>query len=197
MNEDLTKDWVCRVWEQLNFQKQLLVWDAYKCQLMSSVRREVTRGTNTDLGIIPGSLTSALQPAHLSWNKPFKAAYCELYDNWMVNGDKNYTRGSNVCTLSKITCLQWVAKAWESVTEDVICKSFKACGISVKTNGSEDAEIHCLKSGCIAEDAACEIGQLTATLEAESSGDEDPCGDLYKDDDELETNEVVIDEDEN
>ena len=37
MNEELTKDWVCWVWGQLNFQKRLLVWDAYKCHLMASV----------------------------------------------------------------------------------------------------------------------------------------------------------------
>lgn len=61
MNKALTKNWVCRVRGQLNFQKQLLVCDTYKCHLMSSVR-QVTRGTNTDLSIIPGGLTSALQP---------------------------------------------------------------------------------------------------------------------------------------
>ena len=39
-----------------------------------------------------------------------------------------------------------------------------------------------------------EIAQLTAALRAESSDDEDPFGDLDKDDDKLETNKVVIDE---
>ena len=96
MNTDLTKDWVCRVWGQLSFQKRLLVWDAYKRHLMSSVRQEVTRGTNTDLSIIPGGLTSALQPVDVSRNKPFKVAYRELNNEWMVSGDKNYTRGGNV-----------------------------------------------------------------------------------------------------
>ena len=69
INEELTKDWVCRVWGKLNFQKQLLVWDAYKRHLMASVQ-EVTKRTNTDLSGIPGGLTSALQLADVSCMEP-------------------------------------------------------------------------------------------------------------------------------
>ena len=98
------------------------------------------------------------------------------------DGDKSYTWGGNISTLSKVTFLQWVAKAWKSVTEDVVCKSFKACTISVKSDGSQDAEIHYLKRGCIAEDAVCEIRELIAALRAESSDDEDLFGDLDGDD---------------
>ena len=29
MNEVLTKEWIDRVWGRLNFQRRLLVWDAY------------------------------------------------------------------------------------------------------------------------------------------------------------------------
>ena len=35
----------------------------------------------------------------------------------------------------------WVKTAWENVNPVLIRKSFKCCGISVETNGTEDDEI--------------------------------------------------------
>ena len=81
MNEELTKEWVKRGWGTLNFGWRLLVWDAYKCLLMSSVKAVVDRQANTDVFGVPGGLTSLVQPADLSWNKPFKAAYKDLYND--------------------------------------------------------------------------------------------------------------------
>ncbi len=75
MNESLTIDWVKRAWGTLNFRRRLLVWDAYRCHTMPSVKTVVNTHTNTDLSIIPGGLTSIVQPADVSWNKPFKEAY--------------------------------------------------------------------------------------------------------------------------
>jgi len=66
MNEELTKDWVKRVWGSLNFGRRLLVWDAYKCHIMDSVRSYVDKQTNSDVSVIPGGLTSHLQPADVS-----------------------------------------------------------------------------------------------------------------------------------
>lgn len=116
-----------------------------------------------------------------------------MYDEWMVNGDKSYyTRVGNFRAPSKTTCLQ-LSQGMGTRTEGIIHKSFKACGISLKTDGSEDADIHCLKSGFIAEDTVREIVQRTATLETDDS-DKDPLADLDDDVDQLETNKVVIDE---
>ena len=88
MNEELTKDWVKRVWGSLNFGRRLLVWDAYRCHIMTEVRRYVNRQTNTDVSVIPGGLTSHLHPADVSWNKPFKTAYKEKYSQWMATGPR-------------------------------------------------------------------------------------------------------------
>ena len=82
MNEEITNDWVKRGWGTLNFGRRLLVWDAYKCHLMPNVKGVVDKQANTDISIIPGGLTSLVQPADVSWNKPFKAAYKELYNEW-------------------------------------------------------------------------------------------------------------------
>ena len=47
INEELTKDWVKRVWGSLNFGRWLLVWDAYWCHITTEVRSCVNRQTNT------------------------------------------------------------------------------------------------------------------------------------------------------
>ena len=107
MNEELTKDSVDRVWGSLNFGRCLLVWDAYKCHIMDSIKSHVHNLTNSDISIIPGGLTGNLQPADVSWNKPFKDAYKAKYE-WMVSGKKSYAAAGKVCALDKALCLQWV-----------------------------------------------------------------------------------------
>ena len=74
MNEELTKDWVSRPWGLLAFNQRLLVWDAYKCHITDAITSYAKRSTKTDVSIIPGGLTRHLQPADVSWNKPFKEA---------------------------------------------------------------------------------------------------------------------------
>ena len=183
------------MWGTLSFEKRLLIWDAYRCHMMDSVKHEVNKVTNADICMIPGGLTSLVQPADVSWNKPFKDAYRNLYDHWMANGEKSYTPSGNLRAPSKILCLQWVRRAWESVTKEVVCKSFKMCGISVNSDGSKDVEIHCIKSGNVAEDATAEIARQTAALSSSMLADDsDPFADI-EDEGQLETNELVIEDD--
>ena len=92
----------------------------------------------------PGSTTSHLQPADMSWNKPFKTAYRELYNQWMISGEHSFTPAGNMRAPDKLTCLQWVVKAWEAVSTEVVVNSFKICDISTATNGSEDSLVNCL-----------------------------------------------------
>ena len=102
MNEELTKDWVKRAWGSPDFGCWLLVWDAYKYHITADVRSCVNKQTNTDVSVIPGDLTSHLQPADVSWNKPFKTAYKEKYSQWMATDPKTYTADGNVqCTCSQ------------------------------------------------------------------------------------------------
>ena len=102
--------------------------------------------TNTDVSVIPEGLTSHLQPADVSWNKPFKTAYKEKSSQWMATGPKTYTAAGNVRAPSKALCLQWAKECWEALPAKIIQKSSRACGIS------EDGEIHCLKEGGVAAD---------------------------------------------
>lgn len=42
--------------------------------------------------------------------------------------------------------LQWILDAWEQLPNDLIIKSFKGCGLTNALDGTEDNQIHCLKS---------------------------------------------------
>ena len=160
---------------------------------MDSVRVYVDKQTNSDVSVIPGGLTSHLQPADVSWSKPSKTAYKAKYSHWMATGTKSYTAAGNMCAPSKALCLEWVRECWEELPTEIIKKS---CGISVEVDGTHDGEIHCLKPGGVAADTRETINTETANLLAGVSEDdgEDPFTGLEEDDDELEENETVLDD---
>jgi hypothetical protein len=76
MNEDEMSWWVENVWTQrasrASNPKSLLVLDAFTAHRTDTVKRRFYR-KNTDIAIIPGGLTSRLQPLDVSLNKSFKA----------------------------------------------------------------------------------------------------------------------------
>ena len=196
MNEELTKDWISRAWGLLSFNQRLLVWDAYKCHITDAVISHAQKTAKTDVSIIPGGLTRHLQPADVSWNKSFKQVYKALYNEWMATGEKLYTTAANMHAPDKALCLRWVQEAWDSVTTEVVIKSFQVCGISVNTDGSEDGEIHCIKEGQIAAEAFPIITDKMASLFEDSSDDDcDPFAESdLEDEDELADNELTVDD---
>ena len=198
MNEELTKDWISRTCGLLAFDQCLLVWDAYKCHITDAITSHAKRSAKTDVSIIPGGLTRHLQPAGVSWNKPFKEAYKVLYNDWMATGEKSYTVASNMRAPDKALCLRWVKEAWSSVTAEVVIKSFRVYGISVKTDGSEDGEIHCIKEGQAAAEVSHTIAEKAVSL-FEDATEDDNCdpfseSDLEEDEDELADNELAVED---
>ena len=155
------------------------------------------QNAKTDVSIIPGGLTRHLQPADVSWNKPFKQAYRALYNEWMATGEKLYTAAGNMHAPDKALYLRWVNEAWNSVMTEVVIKSFRVCGISVNTDGSEDGEIHCIKEGEIGAEASPIIAEKTASLFEDWLEDDcDPFAesDLEEDDEKLADNELAVDD---
>ena len=84
--------------------------------------------------MIPGGLTRYLQPLDVSINKPFKDELRKKYtDYWME------TKNSNA-KVSQNYLINWVWEVWYSkrISSNMIRKSFKAAGITLNLNGSED-----------------------------------------------------------
>ena len=169
------------------------MWDAYKCHLTEPVKAKVKQ-TRSDAVVVPGGLTKHIQPADVSWNKPFKEAYRSKYEEWLSYGEKSFTTAGNMRAPSKLLCLQWVKEAWESLSEDLIRNSFLACGIYIPIGGSQDNQIHCMKDDGIVSAARAQVEECTRQLLEPTTGTEtgDPFDDLDIEE-ELENNEAVID----
>ena len=75
MTEELMLEWLKTVWGRrprafLN-QPSMLVLDAFKGHLYDSVKNQLCK-MKTELVVIPGEMTSVLQPVDVSINEPFK-----------------------------------------------------------------------------------------------------------------------------
>ena len=148
MTEDTTLRWLREVWGLFSFGRRLLAWDSFRCHRTKSVKDELRR-MRTDVAMIPGGATGLLQPPDVSWIKPFKATYNEHYEHWARmcgSTSQNLTTAGNPRPPSKLQMCQWVVAAWSALSPDLIKKSFKICGLTSNLDGSEDHDIHALKT---------------------------------------------------
>ena len=140
-DEAITKDWVKTIWEKrpggLLKAKSLLVLDAFRCHRQPEIKNQLQRH-NTDLAIIPGGMTSMLQPLDVSINKPFKALLCTKWNEWLAEGHKSLTLTGRVRKTTLSTICSWIIEAWDKIPEEMIVKSFKKCCITNALDGSED-----------------------------------------------------------
>lgn len=56
----------------------------------------------------------------------------------MSNGRAGYTTLGNLWHTKISDVCKWVKRAWENISDDIIIRSFKKCGISNDLDGSED-----------------------------------------------------------
>ncbi|KAH7703410.1 transposase [Aphelenchoides avenae] len=76
---------------------------------------------------------------------PFKAKYRELYDNWMVHGNREETPEGTSKPPSHEVYLQWIVEAWKSIPHEALAASFKTRGLATAADGREDHLLHCTK----------------------------------------------------
>lgn len=144
MTADLMVDWVKTVWGRRAgalLYPSLLVVDSFRGHLVDSVRAKL-KELRTDLAVIPGGLTSMLQPLDVSLNKPFKDNVRRLYSEWMAEGDHAMTPGGKIKKPSVEILCSWVIEAWSMISPEIIVRSFKKTGISNALDGTEDDVVH-------------------------------------------------------
>src|SRR6266511_1107466 len=56
----------------------------------------------------------------------------------MLSATHKFTPAGRIKRPSYSTVATWVKESWDEVDDDLIQRSFKCCGISTKTDGSED-----------------------------------------------------------
>ncbi len=165
MNDSLTQRFLENVIGRLIFrERRLLVWDSFRCHLSNSMK-EVLKKLKIDTAVVPGGCTPFVQPADVSWNKPFKKKIQDLHDEWLSSGNLELTAGGKFRPTPILTYLQWVTEAWDEIGSELIKHSFRACGISLPVDGSNDDEIHVFKS-----DGQCSIGRekLRSAMETDA-----------------------------
>ena len=107
--------WMTKVDNGMLNCKSLLVWDMFKSHLCENVKATIKR-INTDIAIIPGGLTSIIQPLDVCLNKPFKDSLHKCWNEWMVSGDHTFTDTGNMRAASLTTICEWVMKSWENIS---------------------------------------------------------------------------------
>ena len=145
MNDEGCIIWLKRIWASrpggLRREKSLLVWDMFRSHQVESITKAV-RATNTDIAVIPGGLTSVVQPLDVSINKPFKDNIRRKWNEWMLEGEKSFTKGGRMKAPDLPVLCLWVKEAWAEIDANLIIKAFKKCGISNAMDGSEDDVIY-------------------------------------------------------
>jgi hypothetical protein len=131
---------------------RLIVWDSFRSHISVSTKAEAKK-LKVDMAVVPGCCTKFVQAPDVAWNKPFKDRIREMYDDWMLNGEKTFTSGGNMRAPPLQIFCEWIATAWASLDKEMIAKSFKSCGVSINTDGSEDGMISCFKEGRECADA--------------------------------------------
>ena len=110
MTEELTLRWLRMLWggaAAATRDQRLLAWDAFCAHKTDHVKACTQEVCNSNLVFVPPGCTSLLQAPDLSWNKPFKEKYSELWDNWSIHGRKSYTTAGNVRPPTKAECVNY------------------------------------------------------------------------------------------
>uniref|UniRef100_A0A147BK75 Putative transposase n=1 Tax=Ixodes ricinus TaxID=34613 RepID=A0A147BK75_IXORI len=140
MTSDVLLEWVRRIWgPNRDDVRRLLVLDQAPIHKTDAARKAIA-AKDTDVVFVPGGCTSIVQPADISWMKPFKDSLRETWASFIQAGA--VTPKGNLKKPSRQDVMNFVSKAWAAVSEEVVARSFKRCGISTALDGSEDGELH-------------------------------------------------------
>jgi len=133
-------EWLKIVWGRrprafLN-QPSMRVLDAFKGHLTDSVKNQL-RKMNTELVVMPGGITSVLQPMDVSI-KPFKDRLRQQYLKWISDPPHELTKTGKIKCAAPSEVARWMSAARKAIPESIIIRSFKKCCISNALDGSED-----------------------------------------------------------
>ncbi|KAH7948926.1 hypothetical protein HPB49_003564 [Dermacentor silvarum] len=136
LQELLKSVWRRRPGVLLSF-PSILVLDAFRGHLADSVKK-LLRDSGNELVVIPGGMTSQLQPLDVCVNKPFKDAVKRCYAEWMRSGEPAVTPTGRLKRALPATLCEWIVDAWASIPQDLVRRALKKCGFSNALDGTED-----------------------------------------------------------
>lgn len=143
MTSSETLLWFEKVWLRRRMAifnpKSLLMLDSAPGHRTAEVKSKFV-ANGTLMAMIPGGLTKKLQVLDISVNKSFKAHLRRHWENWMINGYKQYTKSGNLKRASCEEICQWISESWDSVPVSAIKNGFKKTTINFYPNEHEDVE---------------------------------------------------------
>ncbi|KAI6215354.1 hypothetical protein M3Y94_00376000 [Aphelenchoides besseyi] len=128
MNDDFVEKYLQLTFYNLDSNtKNLLIWDSFRAHFSTATQKNLKK-CQMETAILPGGTTGFIQPADVSWNRPFKQSIRQSYEDWIVNEkNRETTKGGNLKAPPTLFVVQWIYDAWKSISEDVIRNSFKVC----------------------------------------------------------------------
>ena len=119
----------------------MLVYNSFEAHVTDTVKASF-KCENTELAVIPGGLTSLLQPLDVSLNKPFKDGVQKQLMQWMADGIHEFTATGRQKKASEELICWWISQAWNAIPSEMIAASFLKCGIKNNLDGSEDELVY-------------------------------------------------------
>ena len=105
--------------------------------IMTTVKR-VLKNSRTDLAVIPGGMTSLLQPLDVGVNKPFKDNLRQYWNKWMLDGNHTFTPAGHIRKPDLRQICQCILESWSAISPDIFKRSFLKCCITNALDGTED-----------------------------------------------------------
>ena len=151
MDEDgvkslLVKEWRTRPGGASN-SKSSLGWNSFS---PSSRPHELLKESYSIQAVIPGGLTSLVQPLDFCLNKPLKDRLREKWTQWMINRKTTFNPARNKTTVSLATTWKLVKETWQKILTKWLPDPSRSAGslkrwIGMKmTCSRKDGEIACV-----------------------------------------------------
>lgn len=152
MNCDIMKLWIDKCYKTryggFFSPKSLLIFDSMSAHKEAGIQA-ILNAAGAHIAVIPGGLTSKLQPLDISVNHPFKAYIRAEWDNWITNGTHTFTPSGRQRRATYVEVCKWIISAWNKIKPLHIKNAFLKTGLvqfkddSQRNNDDSNADSHC------------------------------------------------------
>ena len=142
MDESTMKKWLAECFAKrpggfFRRSKTLLIFDSMRAHITEGVKQAI-KSTNAILAVIPGGTTKLIQPLDIGINRSFKANLCQLWEQWMTEGEHSFTKTGRLRRATLTEVCSWIMQAWDRVPVRVIINAFR----KPETIADDTAEEH-------------------------------------------------------
>jgi hypothetical protein len=132
---ELSRYWIDYIWSpHVQDNHNLLIWDQFSghsaCQF-NQMDNHIHRV------LVPPSCTPVVQPLDVSLIRAFKCNFRKIQTTW-----RDRRQGFEIAKPTKQLLVNWIISAWSDVSNAIVRRSFKTCGISNDLDGSEERDVN-------------------------------------------------------